>query len=330
VARVRARPAVRARRRGVGASLSAVLAKGLTKRYGELSAVDGLDLQIDQGVLYGFLGPNGAGKTTTIRMLLGLIFPTSGEVELLDEPVFGHEGSGAPSLHKVGALIEEPAFWTYLSGRRNLEYFTRAAGPRSEQRARLARIDEVLHTVGLADAANKRVKAYSQGMRQRLGIALALLGEPALLVLDEPTNGLDPQGMREIRHLLQRLAGEGTTVFVSSHLLSEVEAMCDRVGVLAQGRLVADGPPGALRKDADVVRLEVDDAVRARGVLGTLAGVAIEGDDPLRVRLSPPATAASVNAALVAGGVAVSALVPEQASLEDVFLSLVEGADAPR
>ncbi len=314
----------------MGASLSAVLARGLTKRYGELPAVDGLDLQIDRGVLYGFLGPNGAGKTTTIRMLLGLIFPTGGEVEVLDQPVFGHEGSGSPALHKVGALIEEPAFWSYLSGRRNLEYFTRAAGPRAEQRARLARIDDVLRTVGLAEAANKRVKAYSQGMRQRLGIALALLGEPELLVLDEPTNGLDPQGMREIRLLLQRLAGEGTTVFVSSHLLAEVEAMCDRVGVLAQGRLVADGPPGALRKGADVVRLEVDDAVRARGVLGTLAGVAIEPGEAVRVRLAPPATAASVNAALVAGGVAVSALVPEQASLEDVFLSLVEGADAPR
>jgi ABC-2 type transport system ATP-binding protein len=281
-------------------------------------------------VLYGFLGPNGAGKTTTIRMLLGLIFPTSGDVRVLDQPVFGHEGSGSPALHKVGALIEEPAFWMYLSGRRNLEYFTRAAGPRSEQQARLARIDDVLHTVGLADAATKRVKAYSQGMRQRLGIALALLGEPELLVLDEPTNGLDPQGMREIRLLLQRLAGEGTTVFISSHLLSEVEAMCDRVGVLAQGRLVADGPPGVLRKGADLVRLEVDDAMLARGVLATLAGVAIEPGDGIRVRLSPPATAASVNAALVAGGVAVSALVPEQASLEDVFLSLVQGADAPR
>ncbi|TMK81719.1 MAG: ABC transporter ATP-binding protein [Actinobacteria bacterium] len=310
--------------------MSAILAKGLTKRYGELSAVDGLDLQIDRGVLYGFLGPNGAGKTTTIRMLLGLIFPTGGEVRVLDQPVFGHEGSGSPALRKVGALIEEPAFWMYLSGRRNLEYFTRAAGPRSEQQARLARIDDVLHTVGLADAANKRVKAYSQGMRQRLGIALALLGEPELLVLDEPTNGLDPQGMREIRLLLRRLAGEGTTVFVSSHLLSEVEAMCDRVGVLAQGRLVADGPPDVLRKGADVIRLDIDDATLARGVLGTLAGVAIEPGDGLRVRLSPPATAASVNAALVAGGVAVSALVPEQAGLEDVFLSLVEGADAPR
>jgi ABC-2 type transport system ATP-binding protein len=281
-------------------------------------------------VLYGFLGPNGAGKTTTIRMLLGLIFPTSGDVRVLDQPVFGHEGSGSPALHKVGALIEEPAFWMYLSGRRNLEYFTRAAGSRSEQRARLARIDDVLHTVGLANAASKHVKAYSQGMRQRLGIALALLGEPELLVLDEPTNGLDPQGMREIRLLLRRLAGEGTTVFVSSHLLTEVEAMCDRVGVLAQGRLVADGPPGVLRKGADLVRLEVDDATLARGVLATLAGVAIEPGDGLRVRLSPPATAASVNAALVAGGVAVSALVPEQASLEDVFLSLVEDADAPR
>src|SRR5438552_16471828 len=145
----------------------------------------------------------------------------------------------------------------YLSRRRNLEYFTRAAGPRSEQQARLARIDDVLHTVGLADAANKRVKAYSQGMRQRLGIALALLGEPELLVLDEPTNGLDPQGMREIRLLLRRLADEGTTIFVSSHLLFEVEAMCDRVGVLAHGRMVADGPPSDLRRDTEHLTVEV-------------------------------------------------------------------------
>jgi len=326
----RARPAVCARRRGVGASLSAIVARGLTKRYGDLSAVDHLELEIDRGVLYGFLGPNGAGKTTTIRMLLGLIFPSEGEVSILGQPVFGFEGNGSPALHRVGALIEEPAFWSYLSGRRNLEYFTRAGGSSTEQRARLGRIDDVLHIVGLSEAANKRVKAYSQGMRQRLGIALALLGEPDLLVLDEPTNGLDPQGMREIRLLLKRLSGEGTTVFVSSHLLSEVEAMCDRVGVLAQGRLVADGPPRSLRQAADVVRLEVDDPHRARELLLHLEGVAIEQDDPLRIRLSSPATSAFVNAALVSAGIAVSAVVPEQASLEDVFLSLVEGADAPR
>jgi ABC-2 type transport system ATP-binding protein len=288
-------------------------------------------LSVERGSLYGFLGPNGAGKTTTIRMLLGLIFPTGGEVRILEQAVFGFEGAGSPVLHRVGALIEEPAFWNYLSGRRNLEYFARAAGPAADTAARLGRIDEVLRTVGLSEAAGKKVKAYSQGMRQRLGIAQALLGAPDLLVLDEPTNGLDPQGMREIRLLLRRLADAGTTVFVSSHLLFEVDAMCDRVGVLAQGRLVADGPLGSLRKAPDALLLEVDDGERARRVLVGLAGVAVQPDGTaLRVRLTPPATAATVNAALVSSGVAVSALVPERASLEDVFLSLVEGADAPR
>ena len=267
-------------------------------------------------------------------MMLGLIFPTAGEVAILDEPVFGFEGRGSPVLHRVGALIEEPAFWPYLSGRRNLEYLTRAAGSKEERAERLSRIDEVLATVGLQDAAEKRVKAYSQGMRQRLGIAQALLGRPDLLVLDEPTNGLDPQGMREIRLLLRRLADEGTTIFVSSHLLFEVEAMCDRVGVLAQGRLVAEGPPSSLRAATDTFRIDVDDRQGAVGVLSGMAGVTLSddgsGSGSLRVQLVAPASAASINRALVSAGVAVSALVPERESLEEVFLSLVEGADALR
>jgi len=306
----------------------------LTKRYGSLVAVDHLDLAVDAGVLYGFLGPNGSGKTTTIRMLLGLIFPSEGEVEVLSERVFGYEGTGSPALHRVGALIEEPAFWPYLTGRRNLEYFTRAGGSREERAARLGRVDDVLGSVGLRDAADKKVKAFSQGMRQRLGIALALLAKPDLLVLDEPTNGLDPQGMREIRVLLRRLADEGTTIFVSSHLLFEVEAMCDRVGVLAQGRLVAEGPPSSLRSATESVRIEVDDAERAARVLSSIAGVNVSHDGApagsVRVSLTAPATASEVNRTLVSAGVAVSALIPERESLEDVFLSLVEGADAVR
>ena len=238
----------------------AIAARGLTKRYGDTAAVDAIDLTVERGELFGFLGPNGAGKTTTIRMALGLILPTGGEVDLLGETV---RTDHAP-LERVGALVEEPAFWKYLSGRKNLEYFARAGGTRADVRARLGKVDEVLETVGLTAAADKRVKAYSQGMRQRLGIGLALLGAPELLVLDEPTNGLDPSGMREMRLLLRRLADDGTTIFVSSHLLAEVEAMCDRVGVMAYGRLVALGPPGSLRGDADGVRLEVDDAARRR------------------------------------------------------------------
>jgi ABC-2 type transport system ATP-binding protein len=276
-------------------------------------------------------------------MALGLVFPTDGEVRILDEPMYaaGRPGKGTV-LRRVGALVEEPAFWKFLSGRRNLEYTARASGPESDCDARLGRVDEVLALVGLTEAAGKKVKAYSQGMRQRLGIAMALLGQPDLLVLDEPTNGLDPQGMREVRTLLRRLADEGTTVFVSSHLLWEVEAMCDRVGVLARGRLVAEGPPSELRAAGDHVRIEVDDPVRAAAVLGRFEGgaVAEAGPDPpsragaeatwIRVRITEPASPAAINAALVEAGIRVSALIPERASLEDVFVSLVEGADVPR
>jgi ABC-2 type transport system ATP-binding protein len=318
-----------------------VAVRGLTKRYGEFRAVDGLDLTIERGTLFGFLGPNGAGKTTTIRMILGLILPSEGSVEVLGEPMAG-EGSatraGVRALQRVGALIEEPSAWSYLSGRRNLEAMARAGRSGEDRRRRLDRIDQVLRLVELADAAGKKVKAYSQGMRQRLGIAGALLGEPELLVLDEPTNGLDPRGMREVRQLLRRLADEGTTVFVSSHLLWEVEAMCDRVGVLARGRLVADGPPSSLRPSANRLRIEVDDEARARTVLAAVDGARLDGQSPstddrpgvLRVELSGPATPAAINAALVSAGVGVSALVPEHESLEDVFVSLVEGDDVPR
>jgi ABC-type multidrug transport system ATPase subunit len=313
--------------------LNAIQVRGLTKRYGDLAAVDRLDLTVETGVLYGFLGPNGAGKTTAIRMILGLVFPTEGEVEVLGEPVVS--GAAPRVLRRVGAIIEEPAAWTYLTGRKNLEYFARAGRPSDDVRDRLARVEEVLRLVGLEKAAGKKVKAYSQGMRQRLGIAMALLGRPHLLVLDEPTNGLDPRGMREIRNLLRRMADQGTTVFVSSHLLAEVEAMCDRVGVLAGGRLVAEGPPSRLRTTAERIRIEVDDPARARAILDSVAGITLDGSEGpagrvLLVELAPPATAAAVNRALVSGGVEVSELAPDRESLEDVFVSLVEGADVPR
>ena len=307
----------------------ALAARGLAKRYGAISAVDGLDLRVARGELYGFLGPNGAGKTTTIRMALGLILPTDGEVELLGERV----SPGHGPLERVGALVEEPAFWRYLSGAKNLELFARAGGSSDDVRRRLGRIDGVLGNVGLSEAAGKRVKAYSQGMRQRLGLALALLGEPDVLVLDEPTNGLDPGGMREIRQLLRALADEGTTVFVSSHLLSEVEAMCDRVGVMARGRLVAEGPPGSLRGRADRLRIDVDDPTRAVSVVTSFPGVTIDGSADgrsLRVALADGTSAADVNEALVRAGLRVHALEPIRSSLEDIFLELTEGLDVPR
>ena len=311
---------------------SAIKAVGLSKRYGELAAVDGLDLTVERGELFGFLGPNGAGKTTTIRMALGLIHPSGGTIEVLGSTV---TASGGP-LELVGALVEEPAFWSYLSGRRNLEAFARAGSGRADVRTRLDRIDEVLHTVGLTDAADKRVKQYSQGMRQRLGIGLALLGDPQLLMLDEPTNGLDPSGMREIRGLLRRLADGGTTIFISSHLLSEVEAMCDRVGVMARGKLVAEGPPGTLEGPTDRIRIGVDDVAGAKTLLERLAGTDVEpstsasGPGVLTVTLSDGLGPADVNAALVRGGIAVHALEPQRDTLEDVFLHLVEGIDVPR
>ena len=313
---------------------AAILARGLTKRYGDIAAVDGLDLTVEPGQLYGFLGPNGAGKTTTIRMALGLILPTDGEVELFGEPV----GPTHAPLERVGALVEEPAFWKYLSGRKNLEYFARsgAGTDRAGARARLGLVDHVLATVGLTEAAGKRVKAYSQGMRQRLGIALALLGEPELLVLDEPTNGLDPSGMREMRVLLRNLADDGTTIFVSSHLLTEVEAMCDRVGVMAHGRLVAEGSPGTLRGGTDRVRVEVDDAAAALRVGEGIAGVRLErlgsaeGPGTVTATFTDGVGPADLNAAFVRAGIRVHALIPVRESLEDVFLHLVEGADVPR
>jgi ABC-2 type transport system ATP-binding protein len=315
--------------------VTALAVRGLRKRYGDIDAVDGLDLVVERGELYGFLGPNGAGKTTTIRMALGLIRPTAGEVEVLGERV----AAGAPPrLERVGALVEEPASWRFLSGQTNLEYFARAGGSSADRRARLGRVAEVLERVGLTGAADKKVRAYSQGMRQRLGIALALLGRPELLVLDEPTNGLDPTGMREMRGLLRDLADGGTTVFVSSHLLAEVEAMCDRVGVMARGRLVAEGPPGTLRGAVASHRLEVDDPARAIEILRTLPGIAAEVvPGGIRVRSDVGAgsvravgSPADVNAVLVAAGVRVSALMPERDTLEDAFLTLVEGADVPR
>jgi ABC-2 type transport system ATP-binding protein len=317
--------------------LTALVARGLTKRYGDADVVDRLDLEVGRGELYGFLGPNGAGKTTTIRMSLGLIFPTEGSVSLLGEPVFA-EGRAAPApLAHVGAMVEEPAFWKYLSGRRNLEYFARAGGRGPDTIARLERVDSVLETVGLREAADRRVKTYSQGMRQRLGVGLSLLGEPELLMLDEPTNGLDPAGMREIRTLLRRLADGGTTIFVSSHLLAEVEAICDRVGVMARGRLVAEDSPARLRGgSAERLRIHVDHLARARAVLSTIRGVEeltspdAEGTSPthgfVQMRLSNGASAASINSALVQAGVGVDSLIPERDTLEDVFLALTEGS----
>jgi ABC-type multidrug transport system ATPase subunit len=293
--------------------MSAVIAtRGLVKRFGRLRAVDGIDLDVREGDVYGFLGANGSGKTTTVRMLLGLVLPTSGEVELLGGRM---PRAGRRVLPRVGALIEGPAHYGHLSGRENLSLLD-ASGPGGGRRGRRRRIDEVLEQVGLAGVGRRPVKAYSLGMRQRLGLAGALLRRPELLVLDEPTNGLDPQGIAEIRALLLDLHRDGTTVFLSSHLLAEVEQMATRVGVLDRGRLVLQEELAVLTAPtgSTVVHTPQPDRVRA-----TLDGrvTAIDGERVL-VRGADPA---EVNALLVQAGVPVRGLALERPSLEEVVLA---------
>jgi len=293
--------------------MSAVLAtRGLVKRFGRLRAVDGIDLDVREGDVYGFLGANGSGKTTTVRMLLGLVLPTSGEVELLGGRM---PRAGRRVLPRVGALIEGPAHYGHLSGRENLSLLD-ASGPGGGRRTRRTRIDEVLEQVGLAGVGRRPVKAYSLGMRQRLGLAGALLRRPELLVLDEPTNGLDPQGIHEIRTLLLDLHRGGTTIFLSSHLLAEVEQMATRVGVLDRGRLVLQDELSVLTAPTGrtVVHSPAPELVRA-----TLDGrvSAVDGERVL-VRGADPA---EVNALLVQAGVPVRGLARERPPLEEVVLA---------
>ncbi len=282
--------------------------RGLTKRYGPLTAVDSLDLRVRAGEVYGFLGPNGAGKTTTLRMLLGLVRPTAGQVRL-----FGHPPG---RLDAVGALIEGPAFYPYLSGRDNLRAVARHAG------VSVSRVAAVLDQVELTDRAADRYAAYSLGMKQRLGVAAALLKDPRLVMLDEPTNGLDPAGMADMRLLVRRLGAAGCTVLLSSHLMSEVQELCDRVGVIAKGRLVAESTVAGLRGEP-TLRLVAEPlaaaADRARTLLGADA-VHVNGNGlDLAV---PPRRAAELNAVLVGAGIAVSELRPQERSLEQAFFDL--------
>jgi ABC-2 type transport system ATP-binding protein len=290
---------------------------GLKKHFGKVPAVDGVDLALCRGEVFGFLGPNGAGKTTTIGILLGLLRPTSGTVEVFGTPV---TPARTTALARVGALVGSPGLYPYLSGRENLRL---VAGVRAPVPA--DRLQEVLIQVGLAEPADRKVKGYSSGMKQRLGLAAALVHRPELLILDEPTNGLDPAGMRDVRGLLRDLASRGTTVFLSSHLLHEVEQVCDRAAVLNHGRIVAQGAVGELLTGERVVRARVPDPVAAGRVLASLPGAEriLTNGHYVEVR---GVSSESVVSHLIGNGIVPSEIGVGQADLESVFLALTQEA----
>jgi ABC-2 type transport system ATP-binding protein len=306
----------------------AIQTEGLTKRLGDAAVVDKLDLAVPRGSVYGFLGPNGSGKTTTIRMLLGLIWPTAGSYRVLGEAM---PGANAKVLPQVGALIEGPAFYPWLTGRQNLKRID-AAGLDGQRKTRAARIAEALTRVGLSAAANKRFRAYSLGMKQRLGLAAALLRARSLLILDEPTNGMDPQGTREIRNLVRELAAEGSTVFLSSHLLSEVEQLCTHVGIISVGKMVAQGSVEDLRGRGEaMLRVESDDAPGAAKVLDRLGLEAITVTGEVVSAQLDGQRPEECNRELVLAGVGVRSLTTDRRSLEDAFVALTgEGFDVAR
>ena len=293
--------------------------RGLVKRYGEIVAVDDVDLSVEPGDVFGYLGPNGAGKTTSLRILLGLIRPTAGWARLFDrDPLI----EGAKALEGVAGFVEAPRFYPYLSGRRNLRLLADYDEPVSR-----GRIEEVLELVELRERAKDRVGGYSHGMRQRLGIAAALLRQPRLLLLDEPTTGLDPAGMRDMRELVRRLAGEGITILLSSHLLYEVEELCNRVAIIRRGAIVYQG---ALREllatAASGYRLRAVEPERARTCLLAQPGIADVRLDDGDLRFSADEDAvAALTIALGQARVAFTALTPETASLEDLFLGMTDG-----
>jgi len=304
----------------------AIESDGLTKRFrGGQVAVDHVALRVPAGSVYGFLGPNGSGKTTTIRMLLGLIFPTAGTHRLLGEPF---PERAARVLPRVGSLVEGPAFHPYLSGYANLARVDAADRTVSPRTAR-HRIGSALERVGLSAAAGKRYRNYSLGMRQRLGIAAALLRPRDLLMLDEPTNGLDPQGTREVRHLIRQLGDEGVTVFVSSHLLSEVSQVCSHVGVMSVGRMVWQGSLAELSAQQQVrVHVSTSSPASAASVMGRLGLAEVSTMDGGASAVLGDVLPERVVEALVAEGVGVRGLAVERPSLEDVFVGLTgEGFD---
>lgn len=297
-----------------------VEASGLTKRYGrDEAAVDGLDLEIHRGEIYGLLGPNGAGKTTTLRMLLGLIRPTSGDVRVL-----GADPGGLSGIGGVGSLVEEPTFYPYLSGRENLGMIARLSGLREAG----SNVEEALSRVGLKEASGSKFKKYSLGMKQRLGVAAALVADPQLLIMDEPTNGLDPRGMAEMRDLILALGQGERTVVLSSHLMGEVEQTCDRVGMIQRGQLVAEGGMDEIRgSDEVVVRAEpVEEALGVAGECPQVQRAELAGEDCIRL-LADQESIPEVVERLVGAGVRVKELRPQRRSLESAFLELTDSEE---
>jgi ABC-2 type transport system ATP-binding protein len=291
--------------------------RGLVKRYGELVAVDHVDLTVEPGDVYGYLGPNGAGKTTSLRMMLGLIRPTVGTVRL-----FGRDPQlGVAALEGVAGFVEAPRFYPYLSGRKNLELLAAFDGGDARRR-----VDAVLDTVELTDRAHDRVGGYSHGMRQRLGIASALLREPRLLLLDEPATGLDPGGMRDMRVLVRRLAGEGMTVVLSSHLMPEVEELCNRVAIIRSGAIVYEGEIAELKRTGgSSYRLRTTDDDVALALCERWEGVQDARRDGDAIRFaSSEQVVAELSRALVEAGALILAMTPETATLEDLFFALTE------
>ena len=301
-----------------------IVTRALTKRYGAVTAVQSVDLDVREGDRYGLLGPNGSGKTTLVRMLLGLVYATSGEIEVMGRRIPRHVREVLP---QVGALIEEPAAYPHLSGRANLALLD-AAGPGGREkgaarRTRRRRVDEALEQVGLAGVGRRPVKAYSLGMRQRLGLAAALIRRPRLLVLDEPGNGLDPRGIRDLRELITGLNETGVTIFLSSHLLAEVEQLCTRVGVLDAGRLVLQDDLAVLRAPTGRVAVDTPDADQVAALLD--GQVEHRDGQHLLVRHED---AAALNARLVGAGLRVSSIGPQQRTLEEIVLSVTgSGSD---
>lgn len=289
---------------------------GLSKRYKRLLAVQDLNLEIQKGRVYGFLGPNGAGKTTTIGIILGLLAPTSGHVELFGLDPRAHLSE---TLQRTGAMLEGQAFYPLLSARDNLRVWSAISECDGSDR----RIDEVLDLVGLLPRAGDNVRTYSQGMKQRLLLAGALVHDPDLLVLDEPTNGLDPAGMRHFRDLFRELGGQGKTVFISSHLLSEVELMCDDVGIVKGGELLTQGAVATLTRSGEALEMEVTDGAKAADVLGRLDWVAgVQRENNRLVVQAPRERAAELSRALAEAQVYLAELRPRESTLEDAFLEI--------